>query len=407
MSTQRHAVQHDVERRAARPGAEEADGRRWARPAADAALALAAFAATLGLLVAGGPDAPRGLDAAEVALAALASLPLAARRRSAMAVFVVTGLATVALRVIAEPAGPPVGPTIALFFLAARRDASRAQTRLAIAVAVAILIAHVVAVGVHDGVFPGTAIAFGVLVWGGAWLAGDRARLRQERMAELEQRALRAEREAERERRLATAEERTRIARDLHDSAGHAINVILVHAGLGRVRATDDPQARETFATIEAVARDTVADIDQLVAALRDDAAGPGVEPPAGLAALDALADRHRVAGLDVTVDVHGEQRPLAPSVDRGAYRIVQEALTNAARHGDGHAGVDLAFAPDALEITVDNPVGAGAPARPGGGHGIAGMRERAALLGGSVEAGRRDGRFCVRARLPLTAAGA
>lgn len=407
MSTLRHAAHRDIERRAARPRAGDVDARRWARPAADAALALAAFAATLGLLVAGGPDAPRGLDAAEVALAALASLPLAARHRSALAVFVVTGLATVALRVIAEPAGPPVGPTIALFFLAACRDASRAQTRLAIAVAVAILIAHVVAVGVHDGIFPGTAIAFGVLVWGGAWLAGDRARLRQERMAELEQRALRAEHEAERERRLATAEERTRIARDLHDSAGHAINVILVHAGLGRVRATDDPQARETFATIEAVARDTVADIDQLVAALRDDAAGPGVEPPPGLAALDALADRHRVAGLDVTVDVRGEQRPLAPSVDRGAYRIVQEALTNAARHGDGHAGVDLAFAPDALEITVDNPVGAGVPARPGGGHGIAGMRERAALLGGSVEAGRRDGCFCVHARLPLTAAGA
>lgn len=381
--------------------------RRHAARLADAALAVAAFAVTLGLLAVGGPDAPRSLGGPEVLLAALASLPLIARRSSPLAVFVVTGLATVALRAIAEPAGPPVGPTIALFFLAARRDASRAQTGVAIAVAVVILVAHLVAVGVHDGGFPGTGIAFGVLVWGGAWLAGERARLRAERMAELEQRALRAEREAERERRLAAAEERTRIARDLHDSAGHAINVILVHAGLGRVRARHDPEARQTFATIEAVARDTVSDIDQLVAALRDDAAAPGVEPPPGLAALDALADRHRDAGLDVTVDVRGERRPLAPSVDRGAYRIVQEALTNAARHRDGHAEVDLAFAPDALEITVDNPVRGDQPARLGGGHGIAGMRERAALLGGSVEAARRDGRFCVHARLPLAAGGA
>ena len=100
---------------------------------------------------------------------------------------------------------------------------------------------------------------------------------------------LRAEREAERERRLAAAEERTRIARDLHDSAGHALNVILVHAGLGRLRSDGDPAARETFETIEDVARQTVADIDQLVAALREDGAEPGVEPPPGLAALDTL----------------------------------------------------------------------------------------------------------------------
>ena len=93
------------------------------------------------------------------------------------------------------------------------------------------LAVHVVAGGIL-----GAEILFGITVWGGAWLAGDRTRLRRERMAELEERALRAEREAERERRLAAAEERARIARDLHDSAGHAINVILVHAGVGRLR---------------------------------------------------------------------------------------------------------------------------------------------------------------------------
>jgi signal transduction histidine kinase len=376
----------------------------------DAALAVAVFALSLGLLAASGTDLQDGhgaVDAPGVLLTALASLPLVARRAAPLGVFVVMGVASVVLRAIAEPAGPPLGPTVALYFLAAGSNESRAQVRLTVTLAAALLVAHVTAMGLHDGGFPGTAIAFGVVVWGGAWLAGDRARLRHERMAELEQRALRAEREAERERRLATAEERTRIARDLHDSAGHAINVILVHAGLGRLRAEHDPSARETFGTIEDVARQIVADIDQLVAALRDDASEPDVEPPPGLAALERLTQRHRAAGLDVTTGIHGDRRPLSPSVDRGAYRILQEALTNTARHGNGSAEIDIAFSPSALEITVANPVGPDQAAPDTrGGYGLIGMRERAALLGGSLDATVRNGRFCVHARLPLTSGG-
>ena len=144
------------------------------------------------------------------------------------------------------------------------------------ALAAALLAAHLAATGLKQDSFPGAEILFGVAVWGGAWLAGDRSRLRRERMAELEERALRAEREAERERRLAAAEERTRIARDLHDSAGHAINVILVHAGLGRLRAEDPEGAREAFQTIEDVARETVGEIEQLVGVLREDATADG-----------------------------------------------------------------------------------------------------------------------------------
>jgi signal transduction histidine kinase len=359
----------------------------------DAALALLVFAGSLVLLAAG--DGHGDPDAWGVALTALASLPLAARRVTPLGVFVLTGAASVALRALAEPAGPPLGPTVALYFAVLG-----GRTRPTFAVAAALLLAHAAVMARAAGVFPGTAIAFGVTVWGGAWLAADRARLRQERMAELEQRALRAERDAQRERRLAAAEERTRIARDLHDSAGHALNVILVHAGLGRLRAAGDDATRETFETIEDVARQTVADIDQLVTALRDGT--PGVEPPPGLAALDTLVRRHREAGLDVTTRISGQRRPLAPGVDRGAYRILQEALTNTARHGRGQANVDIVFAGE-LELTVDNPVD-GAPAR-GGGHGLVGMRERAALLGGSVETAVRDGSFHVHARLPLSGA--
>jgi signal transduction histidine kinase len=368
----------------------------------DAALAVAVFALSLGLLATRGAD-HGGVDTPVVLLTALASLPLIARRSAPLGVFVLTAVASALLRGIAELDAPPVGATVALYFLAAAGDQSRARTRLTLALAAVLLVAHAIALGLTDTAFPGTAIAFGVVFWGGAWVAGDRARLRHERMAELEQRALRAEREAQRERRLAAAEERTRIARDLHDSAAHAINVILVHAGLGRVRATQDASARETFETIEDVARQTVADIDQLVAALREDAAEPEVEPPPGLAALDTLLQRHRAAGLDVTTTVHGDRRPLSPSVDRGAYRILQEALTNTARHGNGSAEVDIAFGPSALEVTVTNAVRANGTARQsGGGHGLIGMRERAALLGGSLDTTLQDGRFRLHARLPL-----
>jgi len=372
------------------------------------AIAAGAFAATLGLLAAAGHG---DLDADGVPLAALTALPLVARRVAPLAVFVVTALASAALYGITDVSGPPVGPTIALYTLAMTGTGSRARIRLNLAAVASLLAMHVAAAGLGEGRFPGPELVFGGLLWGGTWLAGDRARLRRERMAELEERALRAERDADRERRLAAAEERARIARDLHDSAGHAINVILVHAGLGRLRASEDPEeARATFETIEKLARETVGEIDQLVRVLRENGANGGaeVEPPPGLAALGGLVQQHRDAGLDVTATVTGERRPLSSGVDGATYRILQEALTNAARHGAGSAEVQVAFHPSALDITVANPVARGGPASPpGGGHGLIGMRERAAGLHGSLEAEVRDGRFLVHARLPLAEARA
>jgi signal transduction histidine kinase len=374
----------------------------------DVAIAAGAFAVSLGLLAAAGHG---DLDVDGVPLAALTTLPLVARRSAPLAVFVVTALASAVLYGVTAVSGPPVGPTIALYTLAMAGTGSRARIRLNLAVVASLLAVHVAAAGLSEDRFPGPELVFGVLLWGGTWLAGERARLRRERMAELEERALRAERDADRERRLAAAEERARIARDLHDSAGHAINVILVHAGLGRLRAGEDPEeARATFEMIEEVARETVGEIDQLVRVLREDGAnGRGeVEPPPGLAALGGLVQQHRDAGLDVTATVTGERRPLPPGVDGATYRILQEALTNAARHGAGSAEVQVAFTPSALDITVANPVARGGPASPpGGGHGLIGMRERAAGLHGSLATDVRDGRFQVHARLPLAEARA
>jgi signal transduction histidine kinase len=370
----------------------------------DIAIAVVVFGLSVVLLAAGGADSgadSRSLNALGVALAALASLPLVARRRAPLAVFVVTAAASAVLNALDYPPGPPLGPTVAVFFLALSPEKTRGPRWLAGAVVAALLVVHASAVGAADGELPTVPLLFGTLVWGGAWVIGDRVRQRRERIAELEERALRAEREAERERRLAAAEERTRIARDLHDSAGHAINVILVQAGAARLLAAKDPErAQAALETIEEVARETLGEIDQLVGALReDDRLGGTVEPPLGLAAVETLAERHRSAGLAVDVHTHGSRRSLPPGLDQAAFRILQEALTNAARHGEGSADVEISFGPSALELQVWNPV-RGDPDQDAG-HGLIGMRERAVLLGGSLDAGARNGGFRVRACLP------
>jgi signal transduction histidine kinase len=378
--------------------------------ALDVAVAVVAFAAWLLLLHNGAADPggsrPRSLDALGVALAAAGSLPLMGWRRSPTAVFVTTALAGAVLNALGYPLGPPIGPTVALYLFALGRDDREPASRSLLLMS-GLLALHVGAAGLGRDAFPAMPLLFGVVVWTAAWLAGDRTRLRRQRLLEREERMRRAERDVERERRLAAAEERTRIARDLHDSAGHAINVILVEAGAARLLRDRDPQrALQALETIEDVARETLSEIDQLVRVLRDRPghAGDEVEPPRGVSTLAGLAARHRAAGLDVELRAHGTARRLSPAVDQAAYRIVQEALTNAARHGSGPATVDLRYATGAIELTVVNPIlPAEAESAVSAGHGLVGMHERVALLGGTLKAGRRDGAFHVKAHLPDT----
>ena len=365
----------------------------------DAGIAGAVLAFSLAVLSNDGFErTDRAFDVLGGAFAAFAAVPLVARRLAPLPVFALVTAATATLYGFRYGLGPPVGFAIALYTVAERRDEIRPRTWT-----VALVASIFVLLGPHlirDGFAP--ELVLGAVVWAAAWFAGDRTRLRRERIAELEERARRAEREAERERRLAAAEERTRIARDLHDSAGHAINVILVQAGAARLLQEQDlERSREALETIEEVARETLGEIDQLVRALRENGSPDGVEPPPGLAALDTLAERYRAAGLVVTVEVDGARRPLAPAIDQAAYRILQEALTNASRHGIGSADVEIDFGPSMLEVAVTNPTRPGAIVGNDGGHGVVGMRERAQLLGGSLEAGLSNGLFCVRARLP------
>lgn len=352
--------------------------------AVDVALALVVFALSVGLLVVP-EEGARRLDLVGVALAAVASLPLIARRRAPLGVFVVTVAGSAVLNALEYSPGPPFGPIVALYFVALSRGESRKRLWLTGTVVFGAFAIHLGAFALPRHAFPGAEILLGAAVFGGAWLAGDRTRLRRQRV--------------ERERRLAVAEERTRIARDLHDSAGHAINVILVQAGAARLLQERDPAAvRKALTTIEEVARETLGEIDQLVSALRE-GRETEVEPPLGLSGLESLVGRQRAAGLAVDLRVQGDRRALPPALGQAAYRIVQEALTNAARHGEGGASVEVAFGSDALDVLVTNP--ARPEAADGEGHGIVGMRERALLLGGSLDAGAADGAFTVRARLP------
>ena len=179
-----------------------------------------------------------------------------------------------------------------------------------------------------------------------------------------------------------------------------------MQAGAARVlRERDSERSARAVATIEDLARETIEEIDRIVGLLREDAEMDPAPLP-GIDQIPALVERQRTGGLDVYLTIDGEAngRPPTP-VSRAVYRIAQESLTNASRHGTGSAAIAIQLGPDALELRVANPISTHVEPRHGGGRGIAGMRERAKLLGGSLEAGRNGSRFELHARLPYSRA--
>jgi signal transduction histidine kinase len=215
----------------------------------------------------------------------------------------------------------------------------------------------------------------------------------------------RIDRDRERAALDAVAEERARISRELHDVVAHAMGVMVVQAGAARTVLTNNPgSAARALERIEDTGRTGIAEMRRLLGiyAADGDAAR---DPQPGLARLDELLDTMRGAGLPVEVVTEGEVRPLPPGIDLILYRVVQESLTNTLKHGgDARARVVIRYEPDAMEVEVADdgrgplPATAQAPA----GHGLIGMRERAALYAGSLDAGARPGGgFLVRARIP------
>jgi signal transduction histidine kinase len=337
-------------------------------------------------------DAAADPDALGAALVLLSALPLLWRRSAPWLVLGLTIAASLGLAALDYGVHAHVGVAAALYTLATRDERPDLRTVLAVALpAYAALVAVEVAnleLTVEDPLIDAA-------LWVGAWIGGDRHRLARQRAADTRERY-------EREQRLTVAEERARIARELHDSAGHAINTIRIQAGAARVLRERDPErSAEAIETIEAVARETIDDIDRIVGALREDASAP-LAPLPGIDGLAELVERHRAGGLDFTLRVSGDAAaPIPAAVDRAGYRIAQEALTNAARHGTGSAEVTVARGPECLELTVTNPVSDGPVVQRSGGRGLLGMRERATLLGGSLEAGPSGAGFRVHAVLP------
>lgn len=237
-----------------------------------------------------------------------------------------------------------------------------------------------------------------------AWLLGAYLRTRRLYVSELHDRAVRAEHDRAEEARAAVVQERARIARELHDAIAHGVSVMVVQAeAAAEVIAADPVAARGALEKIQRSGRDALAELRRMVGVLRTDDDAPALAPEPGLAGLESLVERVRASGVPVEIRVDGDAVALPPALDLSAYRIVQEALTNTLKHaGPAQAEISVRYRVDNVVLEIcDN--GRGAAGANGGGHGLAGMRERVAFFGGELETGgRADGGFRVCAMLPL-----
>lgn len=228
--------------------------------------------------------------------------------------------------------------------------------------------------------------------------AAEFVRVRREQWADQ-----RAEREAAEQRRA--DEERLRMARELHDVLAHSISVINVQSSVGLALLDSDPeQARTALTTIKAASKEALGEVRQVLDTLRTPGDAPRTPAP-GLDRLPELVEQAAGAGLTVTVETDGVRGAVPPGADLAAFRIVQEALTNVVRHsGSRTAQVRIGYGPARIRLRIDDEGPATGDDAGGSGNGLAGMRERAAALRGTIEAGpRADGGFRVRAELPLS----
>jgi signal transduction histidine kinase len=298
-----------------------------------------------------------------------------------------------------------VGLLLALYSVGAyaERRLGRRAAYAALAVLAALLAADA-AVGylrIADAV--GTFVFFPV-----AWLLGDLLRGRQLRLVTLEQRAADLERDRDRQARAAVAAERARIAREMHDVLAHSTSMIVVHSGAARqVLHTAPDTAEQLLLSIEHTGRDALAELRRLLGLLPGDDETGDLAPQPGLARLASLIGEITAAGVPVELAVRGDPVPLPPGLDLAAYRIAQEALTNVVKHaGPAHASVTVLYRSSDVELAISDDGAGPGPATANPGRGLVGMRERAALYGGSLTTGPAPGGgYLVQARLPLPAA--
>jgi signal transduction histidine kinase len=374
---------------------------RWPR-AADAVLAAAFFLGTA--FVTEGPgDSLVFRPAGDVPVPALlvfavASAALYWRRRAPLAVLAVA-LAAWATTIGSDYADLG-GVAIVALYSAGRYATDARRAHLGVGAAIALIVLD----NLTDPDPWGEAV-LGAAVMFVAWYVGRRVRLREERAAQL-----RREQAAEAHRIV--IEERARIARELHDVVAHRVSLMTVQAGAAKAVAAEDPEgALRAMGAVEEAGRQALDELRHLLGVLRPDADPGGLGPQPGLADLPRLVEQTRGAGLEVSLASDGVAAQLPARVDLFAYRIVQEALTNVLKHAGPGARTEVRLGTDrrgiVIEVLDDGRGAAVLPAPgPGGagarGHGIVGMRERALLLGGTLEAGSRPGGgFTVVAHLP------
>jgi signal transduction histidine kinase len=359
-------------------------------------------------------------DPLSLVLLVLQTLPLMFRRRFPFLVLLVTVGATLAHAALAREAlNSTLGFLVAIYTVGERLDRRRSGvTALACALAIGTLITLRAPLPAALSGLVQTELA--VLV---SWVLGTWARDRQAHIGTVEERARRLEQEREERAERAVVEERERIARELHDVVTHHVSVIVIQAGAAlRALERRPADARQAVEAIDATARQALADMRRMLGILGRaspagaEAGGTGgpddaLAPMPSLDRLGELLEKVRAAGMPVELSLSGERRSLDPGVELSAYRIIQEALTNALKHAPGaRARVDVRYGPSALEVRVVDEGGAGSRGLsvPGeSGHGLIGMRERVAVFGGEFEAGPVARGFRVVARLPIGRAAA
>ncbi|MET9857889.1 sensor histidine kinase [Streptomyces smyrnaeus] len=321
-----------------------------------------------------------------VVVTVLAGSTLLGRRRAPLAVLAAACAGAAALIWLGyAPGGGPA--VVALASLADLRDRR---------VSVAALVPTMLYLGLASICSPPVTI--------GAWALGSYLQTRRRYTRALEDRAATLERERDQLDQLAAQRERTAVARELHDIVAHSVTVMLIGVrGARDVLPTEPRVAAETLERVEASAEQSLAELRRILGLLRTPDNSTQWRPPPSLDQLTELVAEYRGAGMPVRLEVTGEARPLADGLELSAYRIVEESLTNVLKHSDPtQVTVTLGYGPTRLDLTVEDDGGGGDPAPSSGGHGIRGMRERAAVAGGSLDTRRTVDGFLVAARLPV-----
>jgi signal transduction histidine kinase len=367
-------------------------------PYALSALALGALLLGNAVLA---PDAA-AVGAVDVVLVLAMTVALAACRRYPVVALGVVTVAMLALHVRVHPGVSAAFPVLAAVYVAAWRGQRAAAAVASLAFLGGFLTRDLSTAPAGQLIVERTPLLLGWFV--AANVAGLVARQRRAYLEQVEQRAIEAERTREEMALRRAGEERLRIARDLHDSLTHSISLIKVQAGIAvHLARKHGEQPSATLLAIQEASSAAMRELRTTLDVLRS----PSEEDRLGLARVDELAERTRAVGVPVRVTVAGPPRELPDEVDQAAYRVIQEALTNVARHaGHATANVHVEYAPAQLTISVTDD-GRASPAQPvTPGVGLRGMRERVTGLGGTLRAAADDHGFAVRATFPLDGPG-